>query len=81
MTSTTTRPPTICLTNLPERERKFFDMCCRQAGVQPTSRQLAGYIKGTGSAAAYALRTGGRCRIHATARVFGRCFPKKAPKA
>lgn len=79
MTSTT-KPPSINVGNLPEKERKFFEVCCRKANVQPTSRQLANFIKGTGSAATHALLTGGRCRIHATARVFGRHFSKKAPQ-
>ena len=80
MSTANNPPPSINIANLPPRQRAFFDICCAKAGVQPTSRQLSGFIKGTGSAAAYALRTGGRVRIHRTAKHFGRHFSKVAPK-
>lgn len=80
MTTKTTAHPTINIRNLPPKLRRFFDLCCTKAGVQATSRQLSSYIRGTGSAAAYALRTGGRVQIHRTARHFGRQFSKVSAK-
>jgi hypothetical protein len=41
---------------------KFFTLCCSKAGVQPTSRQRKNFLKGTGGAYMYAVRSGNATR-------------------
>lgn len=38
--------------------KKFFELCCEKAGVEPTGRQRRNFVSKRGAAYEYAARTG-----------------------